>query len=282
MNIGGGTYRLTLYLTHLIFCLSLFAQDSEIELRGFDPGEIKYAGFTLNSDKSIFIEAVGAGGEKTVKRTKNNFVDPMNMFAYAWIIDARTRDLKWRMTPNNTDNDWWGAKYNRKFEGEVSLEKGEYELYYCAARPLFLETEGGYFNLKRLWERVFGDEDWWEDNSEKWYLKASQVDEVFEKDAVDKYQRAIKNSAIISLTKIGDSDEIKKGFSLKKSAKLKIYAIGEGDDGDIYDFCYIVNASSRERKYIMEENNTEPAGGALKNRVIHEERSQNEEHFQPP
>ncbi len=271
MKIGGGTYRFTFYLIPFLFCLSLIAQDSEIEFREFEPGEIKYAGFTLNSDKSIFIEAVGAGGDKTVKRTKNFFVDPMNMFAYAWILDARTRELKWRMTPNNTESDWWGAKYNRKFEGDVSLEKGEYELYYCATRPLFLETEGGYFNLKRLWERVFGDEDWWKDNSDQWHIKVSQVDEVFEKDAVDKYQQAIKSAAIINLTRIGDSDEVKKGFSLKKTATLKIYAIGEGFAGEMYDFCYIVSANSRERKFIMDERNTEPAGGALKNRVIQEE-----------
>ena len=77
MRLGGGTYKLTLYLSTLFYCLSLFAQDSEIEFRQFEPGEIRYEGFSLRSDKSIIIDAVGAGGDKRVKRTKNNFVDPI-------------------------------------------------------------------------------------------------------------------------------------------------------------------------------------------------------------
>ena len=261
MNFSGGTFIKNISVLALAISLPLLAQDQEISLRDFNPGQIKYAGFTLHTDKSVRIESVGGGGDKVVLRTKNNFVDPQNMFAYAWILDASTRELVWRMTPNNTESDWWGEKYNRKFAGKVALQKGEYEIYFSANRPLFLEMEGGYFNLKKLWERVFGDEDWWDENSNQWYVTLSDVDEVFDEEAVNKYQRAQKNSAIISLTGLRDSEESKKGFSLKQKATLRIYAIGEGSDGEMYDFAYIIDANSRERKWSMNESETEPAGG---------------------
>lgn len=263
-----GWRRPVTFLIPFIFCMAVIAQNTEVELRRFDPGDVQYKGFSLHTDKSVRITAVGAGGDKTVRRTKNNFVDPMNMFAYAWILDAHSRELIWRMTPNNTESDWWGEKYIRKFSGEVSLKKGEYEVYYGAFRPLFLETNGGYFNLKRLWEKVFGDDDWWRENSEQWYIKVSLVDEVFDREAVEKYQRAIKNNSIVSLTEVKDSEALKKGFSLKKGATLELYAFGEGDSEDMYDYFYIVDAESRERTYIMEYKDTEHAGGALKNRMV--------------
>jgi hypothetical protein len=267
MQLSAGNHILIRFLIPLLYCLPLRAQDNNITLRDFEPGRIKYAGFTLHTDKSIKIEAIGAGGDRVIRRTKNYFVDPQNLFAYAWIIDAQSRDLKWRMTPNNTESDWWGAEYNRKFDGKVALEKGEYELYYSANRPLFLETEDGYFNLKRLWEKVFGDEDWWRENSNKWYINVSDIDEIYNQEAVDKYQRAVKNSAIVSLSDIGDSEEAKKGFSLRTAAALKIYALGEGVDGEMFDFGYIIDANTRERVWVMEESETENAGGALKNRI---------------
>jgi hypothetical protein len=271
MHFTWGKYPLFFLLSPFVFYLSLLAQESEITLNNFKPGDIKYAGFSLKSDKTININAVGAGADKVVRRTKNSFVDPQNLFAYAWIIDARARKLMWRMTINNTESDWWGEKYNRKFDGDVHLEKGEYELYYSANRHLFLQTEDGIFNIKRLWDRVFGDEDRWKDNTEQWHVTIKNVDEVFEESAVLKYQRALQKSAIIDLTGIKETQEVKKGFSLKKAAKLKIYAIGEGFEGEMFDYAYIVDANSHERIWVMREENTEHAGGGLKNRKIEKE-----------
>jgi hypothetical protein len=268
---SGGKSRLLLFLSPVIFVISVIAQEQEIELRNFAPDAIQCVGFTLNSDRTIRIEAIGAGGDKTIKRTKNNFADPQNMFAYAWIIDSRTRELVWRMTPNNTESDWWGAKYNRKFEDDVSLDKGEYELYYSAFRPVYLATEDGYFSLKRLWDKVWGDDNWWEENAESWFVKVRNVDQIFEEGAVKKYQNAIKRSAVINITDVGESRDIKKGFSLKKPVTVRVYAIGEGWDGEMFDFAYIVDANSRERIWEMKEYDTEHAGGALKNRAIQEE-----------
>jgi hypothetical protein len=271
MLSSGGKVKLLLMLSPVIFVLSVFAQDREIVLRNFTPDDVQCAGFTLNSDRKISIEAIGAGGDKAIKRTKNNIADPNNMFAYAWIIDSHSREIVWRMTPQNTESDWWGAKHNRKFEGDVDFTKGEYELYYSSFRPVYILMEDGSFSLRRLWDKVWGDDDWWGENSQEWYVTVKNVDEIFEERDVKKYQKAIKRSAIIDITNVGESKSIKVGFSLKAPIKVKIYAIGEGWDGDMFDFAYIVDANSRERVWEMNEYDTDYAGGALKNRIIHDE-----------
>jgi hypothetical protein len=272
----GGKFNLILILSQMFFFHSILAQEQEIILRDLATDKIICAGFTLNSDKNIAIEAVGAGGEKTIKRTKVNYADPQNMFAYAWIIDSESREMVWRMTPNNTESDWWGAKYNRKFEGEVFLEKGEYELYFSTVRPDYIVTDDGFFSLKGLWNKILGDEDWWEEHAEKWYVTVRNVDRVFDDSAVQKYQNAVKRSAIIEMTHFGEQKSLKKGFSLKKPIRVKVYAIGEGWDGEMYDFAYIIDANSRERIWQMEYHETEHAGGAFKNRMIRDEITLNE------
>ena len=50
------------------------------------------------------------------------------MIAYAWILDANTRKLVWVMTNQNTDR--LGRGYNRKFDDDISLPAGEYEVYF--------------------------------------------------------------------------------------------------------------------------------------------------------
>ncbi len=60
--------------------------------------------------------------------------DPNDMFAYAWILNARTREMVWRMTMNNTISDK-GSSFLRRFRGDVKLPAGEYEVYYSARIP---------------------------------------------------------------------------------------------------------------------------------------------------
>jgi len=249
---------------------NLFGQGNSISITNIRADHINLAGFTLKSDKEIHIKAIGAGGDKKIMKSSNFFVDPENMFAYSWIIDARTRKLKWRMTINNTDDDWWD-KFNRIFDDKVFLEKGEYELYYTAIEPVYLSFGGGFLSLEKILNKTFGGDTWWEDQAGKWNVTVSGVDEIFEKSAVLKYQQAVNNSAIVTLDKIGETELQKTGFSLNKKARFKVYAIGEGDKSDMYDYAYILDADSRTRIWEMKYNNTEHAGGALKNRYIEEE-----------
>jgi hypothetical protein len=257
-----------------IFVLALGAlslcssQDQQIVIDDLTEETFEIAGFTLNSSKTINIHAIGAGGEKEIKRTRNYHVDPFNMFAYAWILDAQTREMVWRMTVNNTEGDWWN-KNKREFSGAVDLPKGEYEVYFSTFKPNYIQH--GALTPDKILDRIFGGDDWWEHSIADWRIELKGVDETFSRNAVIKYQQAVKKSAIINMTHMGDDVNEKAGFSLSKPAMLKIYAIGEGIKSDMYDYAYIIDANSRRRVWEMRGQETEHAGGALKNRMVKDE-----------
>jgi len=74
----------------------VFGGGVTIEISDIEPGDFVTFGFHLDEDKKIQIEAVGAGGEKEIHKVKENYEDPSNMYAYAWIINSKTRKLAWK------------------------------------------------------------------------------------------------------------------------------------------------------------------------------------------
>ncbi len=72
--------------------------------------------FTLKSDTKVRIIALGEG-------TGDDMAD------YGWIRNRRSRDIIWEMTYRKTEHAG-GARKNRRFDGTLLLEKGEYELFY--------------------------------------------------------------------------------------------------------------------------------------------------------
>lgn len=253
----------------ILFQSNVWSQDKSVRIYNILNDQIHLKGFTLVENTAIKIKAVGMGLDKELKRIHSWQEDRHNLFAYAWILDARTREMVWRMTITNTEEDWWN-KRNRIFNNEVTLPAGEYEVYYTAVEPSYLSIGPGFFSIEKLLENIFGDDTKWDDHAEQWKIEIKNVEEVFDKSAVLKYQKAVKNQSIVSLTEIGDSKFVNKGFTLKEPARVRIYAIGEGFKGEMFDYGWIVDAGTREKIWEMKERDTEYAGGAIKNRVINE------------
>ena len=66
---------------------------------------------------------------------------------------------------------------------------------------------------------------------------------------------------------MGDDETRSEGFTLKQPLEIGIYALGEGRDGEMFDYAWIVDARSRHRVWTMAYDETEHAGGADKNRL---------------
>ncbi len=264
MRRGCGINILVALLLLTIYQDKLKSQDKTLVIKNEQDVQVMVGGFTLNEEGNVKINAVGAGGDKAIRRITNFQIDPKNMFAYAWILDAGSREIVWRMTINNTSGDWWG-KWNRAFEDEVSLPGGKYEVYFSTVEPTYYGGEN--LSIGDLMDKLFGRDSWWEDHSSSWKIEIRNTDRVYSELDVRKYQHAVKNSMIISMTEMGDSENESAGFSLLKPASLKVYAIGEGWDDEMYDYAYILDAETRDRIWEMQYRDTEHAGGAIKNRV---------------
>ncbi len=251
----------------LLLSACLWAQSQTVELKNLGNKQIALAGFILSEDGTIHIKAVGAGYKHEFLHFKTFQADPNNMFAYAWILNAKSRKMVWRMTLDNTKKTGWSG-YNREFDGDLELPKGTYEVYFSSVEPIFFANGRGFISLHRMFKKLIGTNREWDDEAEKWMVRISGVDEALTAKDVRKEQANYLNTTVAHLVNQPDDAFNKTGFSLKKKALLQIYAQGEGFKGKMFDYGWIIDARTHERVWLMEEENTDYGGGAEKNRVV--------------
>lgn len=271
---------ITTWLGWAIFLLAVTASNAGagekqiVLLRDMNEVELKQGGFSLKAGAPVHVKALGGGGDFgwTYKSDE--------MFAYAWIINADTRQMVWEMTADNTTK----AKDDRSFDGNVNLPAGSYEVYFTAAVFAYHTTFTHIrVNVDHRRDHLFGDEKkekdnffnwfkgWWSDDITKdWNKRASRwgvellVDESVEVSMFTPPQ-ARPNTVLMS-TGLGDNRVMRQGFALSEPTTFSIYALGEGQrEGELSDFGWIVNSADRKKVWEMQLRNCSPAGGGKKN-----------------
>ena len=207
-----------------------------LELTKVRDDEYLSSGFTLLKPLNLHIYALGEGRDD-------------EMFDYGWIIDAKTRDTIWEMTYRRTDNAGGAAK-NRIFDGIVPFQPGNYIVYY-----------------------VSDDSHAWRDwntsppfDPESWGITIDVMDENFREGDIKPYEPEKDPSILAQLVRIDDHAYRNAKFSLAADGFVHVYAIGEGKDGQMYDFPWIEDANTGKVVWEMTYRQTERAGGAKKNR----------------
>lgn len=241
-----------------------------VQLKDFDLTEVKSAGLSLRADTRIKIHAVGAGSGKE---------SSSSLSAYGWIINGDTRELVWMMNRSETSK----SKDERVYDGEILLQKGNYEVYFTAyafaMQSLFsaisinidrrehigeAETSKKRGMMSWLDEFFGGDmEKEWKRRSKTWGIEIS----VPEQSAASTYTPPKEfPNALYRAVHLGESEHIRQQFTIAKPMPIRIYAIGEIAAGnELADYGWIVDVKSRKRIWEMERNNTRAAGGAEKN-----------------
>lgn len=258
--------RSSLHLLLTLFSLQfLFAQGHvTLEISDIRFDEVRFAGFKLDRTRTIEIEAIGGGFEKAAKQLDNDYYDRHDMFVYAWILDAKSRDLVWRMTIGNTESSDEG-EFIREFDNEIELPPGRYEAYFFAKRPnRAIFGQSGIPSLREFFRRLFQEKNWVEIFKELSFLKISGIDEVYSKAEIRQYHRKIHPPAL-TLTQMRNNDAREKRFTLTEDGVFEVYALGEVLDGDEYDYGWIVNEDTGERIWSMRQQHSNYAGGANKN-----------------
>ncbi len=200
-------------------------------------------GLSLSKETELRLYALGEG------RSRNDVYD------YGWIYNIDTRDRVWTLAGKNTDYAG-GASKNIRYRGELKLPKGNYEVVYV--------TDASHSR-----------EDW---NARPPYDPFNygitiSVSNPAEKNAVRLVEpEQLDKNIIVELTGIRDDETKSRGFSLKAESRIHVYCLGEshGDDREMADYGWIVNAKTHERVWDMETQHTAHAGGASKNRMVDE------------
>lgn len=195
-------------------------------------------GFTLKKKTDLHIFALGEYGYT------DEFTD------YGWIEDLSSADIVWEMTEYDTEHAG-GGKKNRKFDGIITLPKGDYMVYYVS------DDSHAY----RHWNTSAPIE------REMWGISVYGVGKNFDLTSVPTFDELPENANIlINLTGIGNNEEVRKSFVLKKDQKVKIIALGEGSGGSMHDYGWIEEAKTGDVIWEMTYRKTRHAGGAKKNR----------------
>jgi len=210
-----------------------------VDLTRVGDDDFESQAFQLTSDQSVRIVAIGEYGYG------KEFVD------YGWLENATTGKIVWEMTYRNTQHAG-GADKNRMFDGIVPLEKGYYIAHYITDDShSYRDWNASPPYEPALWGlSIYPGKDF--DKSKFKLLDESEV------------RRGAE--ILVKMTSLGDNERERSKFTLKKRTRIRIYAIGEGSRDEMYDYGWIDNDKNNRTVWEMTWRNTDPAGGASKNR----------------
>ncbi len=199
--------------------------------------EVASKGFTLSKPVDVRIYAVGEG-------TGNEMHD------FGVIINASTREPVWRMRYRDTERAG-GATKNRMVNEVITLDPGSYIVYYMT-----------------------DDSHSWDDwnvspprHEDAWGITLISEGGTMDSDIISEYDDAADPAIIAQLTAVRDDADRSQRFALEDETEIRVYALGEGESGDMYDYAWIEDAESGRGLWEMTYRVTEHAGGAQKNRL---------------
>jgi hypothetical protein len=213
-----------------------------VDLTRMGNNEVASQAFELKSEQSLHIHCLGeySGWSK-------EFVD------YGWIENAENGRTVWEMTGRNTVHAGGGGK-NRKFDKIITLPKGYYIAHYIT------DDSHSYrhWNVSPPYE------------GELWGLAIYPGKDFKKSDFRLLKESEVRQGAdiLVKMTRLRDNERERAKFTLDKETKIHIYAIGEGSRDEMYDYGWITDDKTGRAVWEMTWRNTEPAGGARKNRMF--------------
>ena len=211
--------------------------DAFVKLRGVGDDEHATAGFTVNRPLEVRIYAIGEGSGG-------------RMFDYGWIVNAGTHEHVWRMDYGLTGHAG-GARKNRMFDGVVKLNVGDYVAHFT--------TDGSHSASEWNDDRPY--------DAASWGLTIAPVDPS-DADRLSPYSPAEDRSLLAAITEVGDGVNRHQDFKLDKDTRIRIFALGEGSGGQMYDYGWIEDVEGSRVVWEMTYRMTDHAGGADKNRMV--------------
>jgi len=198
--------------------------------------EFRSKGFTLKRGMDVRILAIGEGTDD-------------EMYDYGWITNAKTNAKVWEMKYINTEHAG-GAEKNRMVDKIIHLDKGSYMTYFV--------SDGSHnyhdWNAAPPYDQ------------EHWGITVLGSGDNYAASDVAPYDDQSDKSILARIVRVGDDERRQKNFTLQKETEIRIYAIGEGRDGEMYDYGWIEDGKSGKTLWEMTYRMTEHAGGAQKNR----------------
>jgi hypothetical protein len=173
---------------------------------------------------------------------------------YGWIVNAKSGEMVWKFSRSKSEYAGGGDK-NRIVNEVISLNKGKYIAYFASdGSHSYRDWNVAPPHDQKLW----GLSLWTINNSDGSSIKLFKEEEF------------VDENVIAVITKVRDNEREYKDFTMNSESKVRIYAIGEGDDGRMFDTGWIKNMDSGKIVWEMTYRISEHAGGAHKNRIFND------------
>ena len=211
-----------------------------VSMIGMHDDEMRSSGFALRRPMDVRIYAIGEG-----------FKD--HMADYAWIVDDEQHKSVWGMSYANTEHAGGAAK-NRLFDGVIHLKPGNYLVYYRSdGSHSYNDWNGAPPAEDRYWGvSVF---------PASGRLNPADIGEFMQT------RGAGTDATVARLNHMGNGEDARTEFRLSQQTRLRVLAIGEGRDGEMFDYGWIEDQDGRT-VWRMKFDDTEAAGGTEKNRMF--------------
>jgi len=198
-------------------------------------------GFELESRTDFEVLAIGE-------------MDRDGRYDYGWIQDIESGSRVWEMDYYDSAHAG-GADKNRIHEDIFTLEAGRYVAYFVADDS----HDPDEWNSVPPFDTAFWGLTLWALENEDG--RADGKITTFE------YEPVSSELTFASLTHMRDDEMESEGFSLASPMSVNIYALGEGTDGNMVDYAWIIDNDTRQRIWTMDFRGSEHAGGSYKNRL---------------
>jgi hypothetical protein len=209
-----------------------------VSLIGVGDDEMRSAGFSLRRPLDVRIYAIGEG-----------FSD--RMADYAWIVDAEQHKRVWGMSYANTEHAG-GAEKNRLFDSVIHLAPGNYLAYYKS------DDSHAYDH----WNAAPPAEERY------WGISIFPASGKLNPADVGPFMTMPGTDFTVGrLTHMGNDEDAQTTFQLSQQTRVRVLAIGEGRDGQMFDYGWIEDADG-QTVWKMKYADTHAAGGSDKNRAF--------------
>ncbi len=239
-----------------------FAQEALVSMERFYPEQLEVAGFTLDTETEILIEA------SSLQPYRNRRSKPVND---AWILNSDSREIVWEMRyADDVDRD----RDIIRFANRVTLPPGNYEAYFSSYVNNYYFNDwddhpGDFFD--NLFGHIFYDHD---DprrlDYDELYFRVSGNGRPVDEQTVFNWQEQAKDNALINWTNLRDDAYFEKILYVTAEAEISIYALGEARDDGAYDFGQLIRLDNRDKVWELDYRKSGHAGGATKNRLSDE------------
>jgi len=216
-----------------------FEADAVVALHGSPKEPFLQAGFALDRPTTVEWYAEGELRENAE-------------FDTGWIVNADTHELVWKLTWR-TSAPAGGAPKNRFARISRTLPAGRYAALYTS-------------------DDSHAPGDWNQappHDPEAWGLVVRVVDPAARAGVKTfAYQHVAEDAVIVALTRIGNAESRTRAFTVPRPMDVRVYAIGEGRNDQMFDYGWITNAATNQRVWEMRYADSGHAGGDPKNRVV--------------